>query len=168
MAAIGSVTSLLGTGVAAAGADRQAKSRAAALEYQQKQSIILAEDSRKRAAQKEQAQRRETSQLEGRQRALMGGSNLDLTTGSPLDILADTAQLGELDARVIRADGEREAAGHFANADLQGMAADSARSAGKLEVAGIVLGGVSSIAQKWGSFGGTPNSHDPWNGLRTA
>ena len=42
----------------------------------------------------------------------MAANGVDLSSGSPLDILGDTAMYGELDALTIRSNAEREAYGY--------------------------------------------------------
>src|SRR5690606_151891 len=97
----------------------------------------------------EQAQRRKTAALMGRQRAVQAASGLDITSGSPLSILADTAQLGELDAQTVRANANREAQQYNAQAGLFDMQAGSQRSAGVLGAMGTALGGVQTLADRW-------------------
>ena len=171
IAAIGlsGIASLLSAGVGAVGSIAAATAASNAAEYKKKQAIIMAEDAKKRGAQKEEAQRLKTAALLSRQRAVMAGSNLDLTSGSPLNILADTAMVGELDAGIIRGNAEREAQGHYATADLAGMEAKSAKTAGMFDAFGTVLGGVGTVASKWYSTTSpVAIARDPWKGLRTA
>lgn len=52
--------------------------------------------------------------LTGKQRAAFAGQGVALDSGSPVDVIGDTAALGELDALMIRANAQREAWG-FAN-----------------------------------------------------
>jgi hypothetical protein len=146
---IGAIASLVGTGVSAYGQKRQGDAAAAAAEYEQKQNTILAEDALKRGEQEKDAVRRRTAALEGRQRAVLAASNLDLGSGSPLAILSDTAMLGELDAQVIQGNAERERAGLMAGADMAGMRAKSAKQAGAIGAFSTVMSGVGTLADKW-------------------
>lgn len=146
---IGAVTSAAGTVVSMVGQRRAAEAEAAASKYQADQSRLLAEDALKRGAAEEQAKRRETAALEGRQRAVMAASNLDLTSGSPLTVLTDTALLGELDAQTVKNNAQREATQHRAQAGLYDMQSKAQSSAGKTLVFGTALSGVTSLADKW-------------------
>lgn len=146
---IGSVASAAGTVVGVIGQMNAGRAEAAASTYQANQSRIMAEDALKRGAAEEQAQRRKTAALEGRQRAVLAASNVDLTSGSPLAVLTDTAMLGELDAQTIKNNAEREASQHRAQAGLFDMKASAAKSAGTLGAIGTALGGVSSLAERW-------------------
>jgi len=56
-------------------------------------------------------QRQKATQLEGQQRAIMGASGTDLTSGNALDLTTQTAQGGELDALTTINNAQRQAAG---------------------------------------------------------
>ena len=144
----------------AAGTMAAANSQAAAATYRSKQEAMLAEDSLKRGAQAEEAQRRKQAALAGRQRAVLSASNVDLGSGSPLQILGDTAQLGELDASIIRDNAKREANYHTANADLGAMEAKSAKQAGAFGAFSTLLGGASSLASSW--YKPAPQANSTW------
>lgn len=57
----------------------------------------------------EQTQRIKTAQMKGAQRTAFGASGVDVSVGSPVDVLSDTAAIGELDALTIRSNAETEA-----------------------------------------------------------
>lgn len=146
---LGMIASLAGTGISAYGQIQQGNAEAAAAQYEQKQDAILAEDALKRGAQEEQGQRRKTAALEGRQRAVMAASNVDIGSGSPLNVLADTATLGELDAQVIKGNAQREAVGYQTSGNMAGMRANSAKQAGMIGAFSTALSGVGTLADKW-------------------
>lgn len=166
LAAVGVVVSLLSTVVGVMGQMQAANAAAAQAEYQariQKNNAIIAgrmaEDSRKRGAEAEAQQRMKTSALIGRQRAVFGARNLDMGSGSPLDILGDTAMLGELDALTTRNNYEREAIGFeaqssnfTAQANLSKMESDNLKQSGLFNAFATALGGVQTISQNWGTF----------------
>lgn len=104
-----------------------------------------AEDATKRGAIAEQRQRLATSRLAGAQRAGMASSGVELTSGSPLDVLGDTSMLGELDALTIRSNAEREAYGFRAQG--QNLQAQSAltQMAGRDAVQASYIGAGSSL-----------------------
>jgi len=146
---LGAITSLIGTGVGVYGQVQQGRAEAQAAEYTQKQNVILSEDAMRRGEQEKEATRRKTAALEGRQRAVLAASNVDIGSGSPLAIMSDTATLGELDAQIIQGNAEREAAGYQANADMAGMRAKSAKSAASIGAFGTALSGIGTLADKW-------------------
>lgn len=132
---------------------------------------MLAEDALKRGHQEEEAQRRKTAALMGRQRAMMAASNLDLGSGSPLAILGDTALLGELDAETIKGNAKRQATQLRNSATMSDFEGKNAKAAGYIGAFSTVLGGVGGLADKWykprkasTSMGGS----DPWGGFRMA
>ncbi len=73
----------------------------------------LAEDARQRGRIEEQRSRLESARLKGRQAAALAANGVALDSGSPLQVLSDSAALGELDALQIRANAEREAFQHL-------------------------------------------------------
>lgn len=79
-------------------------------EYNARIAGIAAEDAEKRGLKAEQDQLTKVSQLIGEQRAEFGGRNVQLS-GTPLDILIDTARIGTEDANTIRRNAYREAFG---------------------------------------------------------
>jgi len=118
-----------------------------------------AKDAEERGAREEQQKRLEIAQLQGRQRAAMSANGVDLTFGSPLDTMIDTAYLGELDALTIRRNAAHEAydfrvdaVNGRADAALSRSNADNALMGGYLNAAGTVLGGASSAYGGYRSY----------------
>lgn len=161
--AIAMVASLAGTAISAVGQMQSGQAQAAAAKHEQavaqNNAIIanrMAVDAQKRGAVEEEDHRRKTAQLKARQVAVMSASNLDITSGSPLEVLGDTAQLGELDALTIRANARREALGHQtqmmnfeAQGQAAGMKASAAKAAGTIGALGTVASGIGSVAGQW-------------------
>jgi hypothetical protein len=115
-----------------------------------------AEDAVKRGQVAEEEQRRRTRAIAGTQRAALAASGVQLDQGSPADILADTAQFGELDALTIRNNAEREAYGYRvqgmnfgAEAGLQQGRASSAMTGAYLGAGSTLLSGATSVADRW-------------------
>jgi hypothetical protein len=165
--AIASVaSSVIGTGVAAMGAMQQGKAAQAQANYQaavaRNNKIIAdrqAEDAIKRGSREEASYRRQVSQLAGRQRATLAANGVVVDQGSAGDILADTAEYGELDALTIRSNAEREAYGYRvqgqnfeSDARLYTATGANARSAGNFGALSNLISGAGSVAQKWYGF----------------
>jgi hypothetical protein len=154
---------LLGTGVSAIGSIQQGNAARDAAEYQEvvdRNNSILgiraANDARARGAEAEQTQRRKNAAVLSRQRVAFASRGVELDSGSPLDILGDTAQFGELDALTVRENADREARGSEAQArnfrasgDLARMRGESAASAGVTSAFSTALSGGSSVASNW-------------------
>lgn len=140
----------------AAGQVQSAKAHSQANEYNakvQKMNAQIAEkrafDAIERGKLEEQRKRMEVSKIQGQQRAALAANGVDLTFGSPLDTIVDTAVLGELDALTIRSNAYREAYDYRvdavnkrAGATMSRMAGDAAKSGGYLAAGGTILTGA--------------------------
>jgi len=93
----------------------------------------------------EQTQRTKTSQIKGQQKTSFAASGVDISSGSPVDILSDTAAIGELDALTIRSNAETDAY----NLRMQGV---SAGLQGKLAKRQGIGGAVGSVLTTSGSI----------------
>jgi flagellar motor component MotA len=175
---IGIAASIAGTAISAMGqiqAGRAAQSQANYQAAVNRNNAIIAErmatDARKRGVAAVDEHNRKVAALMGRQTAVMGAAGLDLTGGSPLDILGDTAQLGRLDAMTISNNFEREALGHeaqrsnfSAEAELATMKGKSAKTASLFGAAGTIAGGIGSVAQGWYKTTGSTFSGNTFGG----
>lgn len=115
------------------------------------------QDAIERGQLEEQRKRQDVARILGNQQVAMAANGVDLTFGSPLDTLVDTAVLGELDALTIRSNAYREAYDHEvdavnkrAGASLTRMEGSAAKTGGYLKAAGTVLTGVGKAYQQHG------------------
>ena len=150
----------IGTVTAAAGAARQASAQRQQAEYQaqvaENNAITarrLADDSLRRGQIEEQRSRQQTRQLQSRQTAALAASGVDVASGSALDIISDTAAVGEIDALTIRDNASREAWERRVQAQeftQQGalFGAEAAASS-SLAPVGTLLTGIGGIADRW-------------------
>lgn len=156
----------LSTGMGVYSSLRRGKAQAAQLRYQAdaaRQNRDLAEQ--RAGAQRRQgyetmiARRQETASLIGRQRAAGGASGAAVDVGSHLDVQADTAARGEIDA--INAYNQGIDAGY--NDDIQARdcgqrsaaydaGAGAARRAGHLNAMSSALGGIAELGSTWPGF----------------
>jgi hypothetical protein len=157
LAAVGIGASVLGTGVGIFGQIRAGRAQAQAAEYQaaidaynSEVAKRMANDSRARGVVAVQEQQLVTRGQIGTQKAVLASRNIDISSGSALDIIGDTAMFGALDANTIRSNYEREAigletqsAGFSASSAMGMMAAQDARRAGVINAFSTALGGVS-------------------------
>jgi hypothetical protein len=87
----------------------------------------------------------------GSQRAGFAGQNVDVGTGSPVDVTADAAYLGKLDEQTIAINAQREALGYKVQAQNARMGGQQAQTAGYFGAASTVLGtGASLLGAKYG------------------
>lgn len=111
-----------------------------------------AKDARERGQLAEDQQRRETRGLLSQQRVIFADRNISSASGTPLEVLGDTAQFGELDALTVRSNFEREAigfenqAGGFrANAQMSKASGRNAMIAGTLGAVSEGIGGFTQV-----------------------
>lgn len=107
----------------------------------------------------EQTNRMKLHQAEGSQRAALAASGVTIDSGSPLALQSDLARAGETDSLTIRNNALKSAyqyrvgaTSDAAQADLYSMQAQSAKSAGNYNVAASIIGGASSVADKWAKY----------------
>ncbi|MGY4333194.1 hypothetical protein ACVWWG_007611 [Bradyrhizobium sp. LB7.2] len=158
----------------AAGAVQQGQAAAASGRYNAQVSDMnatladrRAKDALDRGAIAEQRKRQEVAGFVGKQTAAMAANGVDLSFGSPLDTLTDTAIMGELDALTIRTNANRESydyrvqgVSQRSQAVMQRAQADSAETGGYLKAGGTILAGGG---QAYGRFKGLSytGSSDP-------
>ena len=99
-----------------------------------------------------QASDRQTAAVIGRERAVYAGGNLDVNSGSPLDVQANTAQMGRLNSLTIRNNAARQAWGYNAGANLDTYAAQNYQTAGDMALFGSLINTGANVADKWQSY----------------
>lgn len=158
VAVAGVAAGIAGTALGAVGSYQQGKAQAAAYSYQAK----VAEENRKLALQNaamerqtglEEARRQRIATLQaiGKQEVALAANGVDVGYGTSLDLIEDTAMLGELDALTIEYNSEKRArnydieAMNFANeANLAQFSARNARTAGTMNA---IAGGLKTVGQ---------------------
>lgn len=149
--------------IGAAGQMQQASAAASAAEYNaavQRENANRAERQSRQVLEagmrEEQKQRAQASALLGKQTAAMAANGVDVTFGSPLDLLVDTSKQGEADALTIRTNAYRnyddvraQATAYRNQASLYDMEASNSRTAGMLNAFGTVIGGVGSAYKSY-------------------
>jgi hypothetical protein len=86
----------------------------------------------------------------GMQRTVLASRNIDIGSGTALDIIGDTAMFGQMDSLTIRHNYEREAIGYetqqtgfSASAEIGRMAARDIRIGGAISAFSTALGGAA-------------------------
>ena len=156
-------TTIVGTALETSGqkkeadaAERTAAYQAGVLLANQIAATRAAEDARQRGEQAAARQRKGTRQLIGKQRSVLAANGVMVDSGSALDIVSETAGLGEEDALQMLFNAEREALdyerlGRQAGSDA-GMAISSGSAiarATSLNSVGTLIGGASRVADRW-------------------
>ncbi len=137
----------------AAGGVQQANAQKANAEFQEdqaKENAKFAEGQPKnaesRGAIEEGQQRQRTRALLAAQRSALAANNVDMSTGSAMDILGDTAAIGEQDALTIRANAAREAWGYRSQSVNYANEGSMARATGRNQATGTYLTTAANTA----------------------
>lgn len=153
---ISGLTSLIGS-------QQQAAQEAKALKYQaavdNNNKIIQerqAADAISRGKNEEMLHRIKIGQLKGQQVNAFAKNGVEVDSGSALDVLSDTAQIGELEALTIRSNAARDAYGYQVNAmnyDASAKnnlaAAKNVKKSATMSGVGTVLSTAGSVSDKW-------------------
>lgn len=170
MLAVGAVATVASTVLGTVSSVAQGKQQKAMYNYQAQVAEENAKIANKNAATERQTgieearlQRMKTLQAVGSQQAAMAANGVDVTQGTSLDIIEDTAAMGELDALQIQTNYERKAlayeqqANNFTNeAQMDVIAGKNAYTTGKINAVQTGLNGISkltNVSSKWVSFG---------------
>lgn len=133
-----------------------ANSEADLQDYNAKVADLQANDAIVRGAEQESRLRTQVRGAIGTQRAGFAASNIDVGFGSAVDVQADAAYLGELDALTVRNNAAREAWGYKVSAEDLRRRAQIARKEGVyLEAAGHQAATTGNIAAAGTLIGGT-------------
>ena len=168
--AVGAIAAVTSTVLGTVSSVQQGKQQQAMYNYQAKVAEENAKIANKNAATERQTgieearlQRMKTLQAVGSQQTAMAANGMDVTQGTSLDIIEDTAAMGELDALQIQTNYERKAqsyeaqANNFNNqASMDVIAGKNAYTAGQIKAVQTGLNGVSKtvgVASKWVGFG---------------
>jgi hypothetical protein len=156
----------VGAGVGAYGAVQQASAARQADEYQAQVAAnnqTIANENASMATQQGQqqnaAKEEQTAQQIGDERAVTAASGIDPNTGSAVRIQGGTAALGALDSATILNNAKTAAWGYqtqgmdyAANASLLQEEGSNASAAGALGAFSSIVGGASSVSNKWATY----------------
>lgn len=107
-------------------------------------------------------------------KSTQAGSSVDVNTGSPAAVRESQIDIGQQDARIIRAAAARRAYGSEiegmnlgTQAEMYKFAGKNAETAGKLKATGTLISTAGNVASKWygmsSSFGSSGGGTDnPW------
>lgn len=146
--AIAAAAAVASAGVGTAGAIQSGKSQEDMAEYNAAVATEDAKAAKYKAGYDEQAHRDQVRKTLSAQRAAYGASGVDMT-GSPLLVMEDTAQQGELDALAIRYGGDVEASRQRSAANLYRMQGSSAKTSSYYQAGSTLLSGASSTLSNY-------------------
>ena len=122
---------------------KQGKFQKGTAEYNARVAENEAEETRNAGVERENIQRRKTAELLSKQRAQLGAGNVDLSSGSALQLQEETVALGEADALRIRSNFANQAESLETGAELTRREGEFAASAGRGAAFGTLLGGAA-------------------------
>lgn len=175
MCDLGTALMVGGTLLSGAGQIASANADAKAAQYNaevQRQNAMLADRQAKNILEsgmrEEQKQKAQTQQLMAKQQAAQAANGVDVTFGTPLDLMVDTAKMGAVDALTIRTNAYRnyddtrnQAVASRNQAALYDMQAKNARTAG-------IIGALGTMASGFGSAYANANKMNPSSGAPAA
>ncbi len=156
-------TSVLGAATSAYGQRLQGEAEARRLQFNAnvaednaKNAEYGAEDAIKRGKHEERKYRQRVNLFIGKQRAAFGGSGVDVTTGAPADVIAESIRHGEDDAATIRYNAAVEAwsikagaAGYRGKALLSRMDAEGAALSSEIAAGSTLLTGLGTATTNY-------------------
>lgn len=142
MAALPMVLMVASAAVSAVGAVRSSQAQAAASDYNAqvaRQNAQIAEAQGNAAA---EAHSRDAQRKMGAAVAAYGAAGVDTSSGSPSDVLADSARSAALDNLTIKYNAKLRAMGLEQQATLDNMSAANSRQAGVINATSSLLSGA--------------------------
>jgi len=155
---IGTIATVAGTGIAAAGA-LEGGAYAAQVARNNKTLALQNADYARNAG---QAQAAITSMKgaakSGALKAGQAASGVDVNTGSAVDVQAGEREADTLDAETVLTNAELQAYGYTTQAANFEAEAQQDETASMFDALGTIASGVGSVASKWGTPGKSPSS----------
>lgn len=161
-ATAGLAMSAAGAGFSAAGSMKAGKYAKEVGEYNAAVANLQANDALARGEEAERRHRMQVRQLVGAQRASFAAQGVDVNDpdSSALDVQADAAALGELDALTIRQNAAREAWGYRAQAQDARIRGQIGYAEGTNKAVGTILGTAGNLALMKYGFTSKPRGHN--------
>lgn len=136
----------LGTGVAAVGAIRQGQAQAAAMDFNAKVAQQNADIAEGQSLAASEAQQRDAQRRIGASVAAYGASGVQMSEGSPSDVLAESARMAALDNLTLKYNYKLKGLGYQTQSQLDSANAASSRTASYFNAAATTLSGGSKLA----------------------
>lgn len=144
---------LAGAGASAYSSYQQGKSAQEQAEYNAKQAEAQASDAQLRGGIAANQKRQEVRRTIAAQQTKLAANGVETSSGSALNLMADTSREGELDAQTAYANAMREAYGYQSQATAYRYSGKTAMSNAYGQAAGSLLSGAGTAMSKW-----TPSS----------
>lgn len=138
--------SAAGTALSVVGAIRSSQAQSAAADYNAKIASMNAQAATQQGEAAAEAQQRDSARKIGASLAAFGASGVQTDTGSPADVLAQSARDATLDNLSIKYNAKMRALGYQAQSGLDSASASNSSSAGILSGTAALLSGAGSAA----------------------
>lgn len=145
---IGTALSAIGTAVGAYGSIQAGRQAEAVGEYNAKVAENNATAARQAAGYEAGLIRERTRRVVGAQRAAGAASGLDISSGTPVAVLGDTAEQGEMDVLARLYSGEAAATASVNDAAVQRAQGRAQRQAGFINAGTNLLSGFGRMAAR--------------------
>lgn len=142
---------IAGTAVGAVGSIVKGESEAVAYEYNASVARRNAQTSAEQGVAAVEAQQRNSVRRIGAAIAAYGASGVQVDSGSPMDVLADSARMAELDRLTTQYNYALKGAGYQSQAQLADMGAETARTSGYLNALSVGGQGAARAIPMFGS-----------------
>lgn len=139
----------VGVGVSSYSAVAAGQNAKETADYNAKVQENAALDAQQRGATAAAEHQDKVRRMIGTQEATAAANGLLTSTGTPLDIITDTAGMGKLDSLRLLSNAGRQAQGLNEQAGLTRIEGSNAQTAGSLNAGASALGGLSSAANGW-------------------
>ena len=124
----------------------QARAQSQAANYNAQVAVIQAKQAREKAALDESRQRKQARRLASTAQSRAGASGVTIQSFSP--VFEESTREAELDALIIRHEGETARFGYLAEANLSRAEARNAKKAGIFNVGTTLLGGGQKLYEQ--------------------
>jgi hypothetical protein len=121
----------------------------------QEMAEYAAQDAVRRGSEDAMAARRRGEQIKGAQRAKFASAGLDLSEGTPADIVDQTDFFAETDQQTLKRNAARQAWSARAQGANFSMQGEAAAAQANLSAFGSLLGSGGQVANKWYTYRGT-------------
>lgn len=137
----------LAAGVSAYGAYQQAEAEQEAAKYNARMANLQAQNAQRRGEEEAAKIQRQARQLAGTQRATFAARGIDISSGTPSDIIDETNFFGQVDAATARENAAWESFGYQSES---AMYRNQANSISPVRAAGIsLIGSAPAVAKEW-------------------
>jgi len=147
---LATAVSIIGTAVGAVGSIAQGQQQQEWANYNAAIAQQQAQTAKATAEWEATQKRKETERLLGKQRALYGVAGVTYE-GSPLELMAETAAEGELDALMLERTGKIREQKYMSEAELTKMKGQQAATAGYFGAGTTLLTGASKLYKATGT-----------------